>query len=207
MPDSPADDPQKIIEELKKEIEALKAGQSGTDGDLEGLKRNRDDLLKEKKALQKKVDQYEEDRKKTEQERMEKNNEFQELSQMLKAENEALKQEKEKLLRVTHFQTVAAEHGLSPEYTDFVFGSADIQYDDEGKPIDVQPYFESLKETKPAFFQSTGQRPLQTDRGRSNIGNSNIKPFTREQIRAMDHEEKMKNMPEIEKQMKAGLIT
>lgn len=199
----------KKLEALSSENEALKAAGSGTDTDLDGLKKNRDDILKEKKKFQKELESLKKAKEEADNQALIEQKKFQELYEQEKDKRESLETKLNNIVKVQNFEAAALSAGVAPQSLKYVkMLMSSIDFDDDGKPLEVETVFTKLKEESPFFFQSgntTANVPF-TDSTKTNITRTSNQPYTRAQIKEMSTEEYDKNRAEIKKQEAAGLI-
>ena len=199
----------KKLADMASENEALKAAGTGTDSDLEGLKKNKDEILKEKKKIQKELETLKKEKEDADNQALVEQKKFQELYEQEKAKREEVELKFKNVVKIQNFEAAALSAGVAPQNLRYVKTLMDsIEFDEDGNPLEVEPVFTNLKEQSPFFFQS-GESVVNipfTDSTKTNLTRTSQQPFTAAQIKAMSIEEYSKNRDEIKKQEAAGLI-
>lgn len=166
--------------------------------DLEGLRKNRDEILQEKKNLEKRLKKFEteaEERTKTE---MEEKGKFKELYE--KSTNELMS-----LKKRLEFEQVAKKYSFDTDYSDVILNR--VQFDSEGKIQDAEKFFSELKNERPKLFNDEKKdiTPVDTSKPKADAAKFNH-IYTRKEISELSQEEYEKVKATILKQSSQGLI-
>lgn len=194
--------------------------------ELKGLKENRDKILAEKKTLQTKYNDLLSANEAREKQELADQDKFKELYDGAEAkikdmqaahllEIESIKTESEKKIsevnvelqttqKLNEFNSLANKHNFDITYSKFVYQDAEWT-DENGKSTIADPgtFFDSLKESKPAFF--VNQPKIKTDATKTSPIGAKDHVFTRQEIQSMSIEEYKKNKDAILAQEKTGL--
>jgi len=167
--------------------------------DLEGLRKNRDEILMEKKNLEKRLKKFEtEAEERTKAEMLEKGK-FKELYE--KSTNELMT-----LKRKMEFDTIAKKYSFDTDYSDVVLNR--VQFDDNGKFVDPEKFFNELKTERPKLFNDDMKKEIpaiDTSKPKADAAKFNH-IYTRKEIAEMSDEDYKKNQQIILKQSSQGLI-
>jgi len=195
---------QKQNEALKAELEKLKKeiAENRIPSDLEGLKRNRDELLKEKKELQKRYEELLAKQEEEKKRKMEEEGKYKELLEKERAEKEKILKEKEEVLRKSNLLLAAQKHGFNTKYIKLL---DDVEFDENGKIVNEEEYFNKKKEEDPILFTNTKKNVPATDAGKPKVFDKGH-IFTREEVRNMDLETYKKFRDVIREQEREGLL-
>lgn len=166
--------------------------------DLDGLKRNRDEILAEKKNLEKRLKKFEQEAAEREQKELEEKGKFKELYEKTHSELLTMKQRLE-------FEKVAKKFSFDTDYSDVVMNR--VQFDKDGKVVEAETFFETLKNERPKLFNDDKKEvlPVDTSKPKSDAAKFNH-IFTRKEIDAMTQDEYRKHKDLILKQSAQGLI-
>lgn len=136
-------------------------GAAGGNAELEGIKKNRDDILKEKRELQKRLEALETENKAREAKAAEEQGKFKELYEKAKTEAETIKTASLERIKAANLKIAAALNGFNVEYLEAIKG---VEFTDDGELVDAKTFFKELKEKKPLFFTDAGnQSPVGVD--------------------------------------------
>lgn len=172
-------------------------------GDLEGLKKNRDSILKEKKALEAELKKLKAYREKEETERLEKEKKYQDLWEKEKAEKEKLLTSLKEKTQLSNLEKEARKYGFDTDYLDTIRGA---EFDEEGNLTNGEDLFKGLKESKPKFFDESAESVVKIETSKTPINPGKGHTWTRAEIRALNPEEYRKYASEIKAQEQAGLV-
>lgn len=166
--------------------------------ELEGLKKNRDEILAEKKNLEKRLKKFEEEATEREKKEMEEKGKFKELYEKSNDELISLK-------RRLGFDKVAKKFSFDTDYTDVVLNR--VQFDESGNIVDADKFFSELKNERPKLFNDEKKEitPVDTSKPKADAAKFNH-IYTRKEIAEMSQDEYEKVKQIILKQSTQGLI-
>jgi hypothetical protein len=163
--------------------------------DLEGIKKNRDDILAEKKQVSadlKKANAELEKIKKSQAESEKKalleQEKFKDLYEMGKVENEKIQATIAESEKKSNFKDAAMLAGIQPKFLKFVMAEmSQVEFDETGNPTNAGAFFVGFKELYPQFFNpENGAVPIpKTDSAKTNLTGTQQKPITPAWIKSM----------------------
>lgn len=185
-----SEDKEKAVAEQKEEVTQSES--------LEGLKKNRDEILAEKKNLEKRLKKFEQEATEREKKEMEEKGKFKELYDKANSELTSMK-------RRLEFDSVAKKFSFDTDYSDVVLNR--VQFDESGKIVDAEKFFNELKTERPKLFNEEKKEIPAVDTSKPKADAAKFNHiYTRKELAEMSQEEYEKLRPVIEKQQRLGLI-
>lgn len=186
-----------MSEDNKQAVAEPKEPEVQTD-ELEGLKKNRDEILREKKDLEKRLKKFEAEAEERAKKEMEEKGKFKELYEKTNSDYLSLK-------RRLEFDTVAKKYSFDTDYSDVVLNR--VQFDESGKIVDAEKFFNELKTERPKLFNEEKKEIPAVDTSKPKADAAKFNHiYTRKELAEMSQEEYEKLRPVIEKQQRLGLI-
>ena len=163
--------------------EAQEGGTSPAGEDLEGIKSNRDAILKEKKALQRKLDALVKEQETIKTKELEEKEKWRELYEKGKTELETWKNKHKESERKRKLETICLEKGYNPKYSSLLEG---VEYDEDGNVTNADTIFAQMKESDPNLFTDATGQPIKVDSKKPNLtGTTNQAPVSRAEYNEM----------------------
>jgi hypothetical protein len=186
-----------MSEDTKQAVAEPKEPEVQTD-ELDGLRKNRDEILREKKELEKRLKKFEVEAEERAKKEMEEKGKFKELYEKTNSEYLSLK-------RRLEFDKVAKKYSFDTDYSDVVLNR--VQFDESGKVIDAETFFAELKTERPKLFNDERKEIPATDTSKPKADAAKFQHiYTRKELAEMSQEDYEKVKPIILKQQSMGLI-
>jgi hypothetical protein len=107
------------------------------------------------RELQARLKAFEDEKKAEADAKLAEQGEFKKLLEAEKAEKEALKNQYLAEKRQSELSKKLANSGINPDLLDFVAPTLNVQYDDQGQPLNLDEIILDLKQSKPSLFIDT----------------------------------------------------